>query len=709
MAIVDHHLENAQSAASPSKAIYRMLRINLCAFALSLTQSLPVFAMLTEIDIIAIEPFADGANFGATGAYERVRGTYKGTLDPLDARNKVIVNIEKAPRNAAGRVEYEAEFFILRPVDATRGSGKILYDVVNRGRKGMHTRFMEARPATLAESNDPKTLADAGNGLLLRRGYTLVWSSLDPDAPRSNNGMAMKTIVATNNGAPIERVIRDEIVPDTRVRVPPGKDAPKWKTLRLTHEAASLDPSKSRLTARRAEADPRVDIPASGWKFVNAREIALLPEGTNPEPGTLYEIHYPAKNPKVLGAGFAAVRDLVSFLRNDRSASNPAGQGIKATLAYGSSWSGRFLRDFIHLGFNQDESARKVFDGVFSHIAGGGGVFLNYEFGQPVRTSTQHEDRAFPETQFPFSAAQMSDPHSGKSGSLFRHDGFDPLLIETNTSTEYWQKGASLLTTDPLGRSDIDLPANSRVYLIAGTQHGGTAGMRPTLGSCANLSNPHNPNPALRALLIALDEWVSEGKAPPPSRTPRLADGTLVAPAQLRFPTIPGMRKFGGMNEIRLLKDWIKPDVDMQKVYGARVPQIDVDGNETAGIRLPDIAVPLATHTGWNIYKSPFPDGELCDREGSYFPFAATRAEREARNDPRVSLQERYGSHAAYVRKVEESVRQLVAERLLLQEDAERLVERAKSAEIAKRFVTASVVAEAPSEPREAQRTRPDL
>lgn len=686
-----------------------LLRVNLCMFALAAMHAVSAFAMLTEINITAIEPFAEGATFGATGAYERVRGTYKGTLDPFDARNEVIVNIDKAPRNATGRAEHEGEFFILRPVDDARGSGKILYDVVNRGRKGMHTRFMDARPATLAETNDPRTLADAGNGLLLRRGYTLVWSSLDPDAPRSNNGLSMKTISAMNNGATIERVIRDEIVADTRVRAPAGKDAPKWKTLRLTHEAAALDQSRARLTARRAEADPRVEIPASGWKYVNAREIALLPEGTNPQPGTLYEIHYPAKNPKVLGVGFAAVRDLVSFLRNDRGAENPARPGIKAALAYGSSWSGRFLRDFIHQGFNQDESARKVFDGVFSHIAGGGGVFLNYEFGQPVRTSTQHEDRAFPETQFPFSTARMSDPHSGRIDSLFRNDGFDPLLIETNTSTEYWQKGASLLATDPLSQRDIELPANSRAYLVAGTQHSGTAGMSATPGPCAHLRNPHSPNPALRALLVALDEWVSEGKAPPASRVPRLADGTLATPAQLRFPAIPGMLKATGMNEICLLRDWIKPDVDATKVYGARVPQIDADGNETSGIRLPDIAVPLATHTGWNLYKAPFPEGELCDRDGSYFPFAATRTEREAKNDPRPSLEERYGSHADYVRRLEEAAQALVAERLLLQGDAERLVERAKSAEIAKRFTPASSVAASTRELQEEQRAQHDL
>ena len=669
-----------------------MLRKILWASALS-AHALSAFAMLTEVRVTAVEPFADGVSFGSAGAYERVRGTYKGTLDPRDARNSVIVNIDKAPRNAAGRVEYEGEFFILRPVDPQRGSGKILYEVLNRGRKGMHTRFMDARSPGLAQTNDPATLEAAGNGLLLRRGYTLVWSSLDPDAPRSNNGRALSTVIATGDGAPIERTIRDEIVADTRVRAPASKDAPKWKTLRLSHEAASLDPSKARLTARRAEADPRVEIPASGWKYVSAREIALLPEGTNPEPGTLYEIHYVAKNPKVLGLGFAAVRDFVSFVRHEQGPSNPAGRAVKHVLAYGSSWSGRFLRDFIHQGFNQDEQARKVFDGVFSHIAGGGGVFMNYEFGQPVRTSTQHEDRAFPETQFPFSTARMRDPHSGKTGSLFRNDGFDPLLIETNTSTEYWQKGASLLTTDPLGARDVVLPANSRAYLIAGTQHGGTAGMRATLGACVNLRNPHSPNPALRALLVALDEWVSEGKAPPSSRVPRLDDKTLARPDELKFPAIPGIRTFSGMNEIRLLRDWIRPDVDPAKIYGARVPTVDADGNETSGIRLPDIAVPLATHTGWNLYKSPFPEGELCDRDGSYAPFAATRADREARKDPRPSLEERYGSHAEYVHRVEKAAHELVAQRLLLAEDAERLVARAKSAEIVQRFTSTPQIA----------------
>jgi len=225
--------------------------------------------------------------------------------------------------------------------------------------------------------------------------------------------------------------------------------------------------------------------------------------------------------------------------------------------------------------------------------------------------------------------------------------------------------------------------------------------MRPTLGPCANPRNPHNPNPALRALLVALDEWVSTGKAPPASQTPRIKDGTFITPDQLKFPAIPGLNVVKGMNDIRLVRDWIKPDVETSKIYGARVPQIDADGNETSGIRLPDIAVPLATHTGWNLYKTPFPEGELCDRDGSYAPFAVTRAERVAKNDPRPSLEERYGNHAAYVKKVEEYAQKLVAARLLLPEDAQRIVERASGTEIAQRFTPASGVTTAAGETSE--------
>jgi len=643
--------------------------------------------MLTTITTNSVEPFASGTAFGSTGGYERIKGVFRGELDPQDPRNRVIVNIDKAPRNASGKVEYEADFFMLRPSDAARGNGTILYDVTNRGRMYIHWRLMDARLASPASGNDPRTLEDAGTGLFLRRGYTLVWSGWDPGAPRSNNALAMKAIVATDNGKPIVRLIRDELVSGTR--------GAARETFRLTHEAATLDQTQAKLTARRNEGDPRSEVPRDGWAYVNSREIRLLPEGTRPGPGTLYELHYPAKNPRVLGVGMAAARDLVSFLRSGKpdsaGNSNPVATPARAALAFGISQSGRFLRDFVRDGFNQDEAARKVFDGMLAHTAGVGGVFLNYEFGQPARTNTQHEDHTFPENAFPFSASRVTDPISGKTGALMRGDGFDPLWMETNTSTEYWQKGASLLVTDPLGERDLTLPPNARAYLIGGTQHGGQAWMRSTPGNCVNSRNPHSPTPALRALLIALDEWATEGKAPPPSRTPRIADRTLVAAHDSRFPAIPGVSLVRRANTFGVLRDWTKPEMDMARPYRVLVPAVDADGNETSGILLPDIAVPLATYTGWNLYKAPYPEGELCDRDGTYAPFARTRAEREARGDPRPSLEERYGSHGAYMKRYEEAVQRLARERLILAEDAERYMSRVRSEDISRLFAPAVV------------------
>jgi hypothetical protein len=640
-----------------------------------------VQAGVTEFNILAIEPFAEGARFGDAGAYERVRGTYKGELDPADARNRVIVNLDKAPRNAAGRVEYEADFFLLRPVDAARGNGKLIYDVTNRGRKYIHWRLMDARTKSVAQANDPRTLEDAGNGLLFRMGYTFVWSGWDPDAPRANNGMGMKPVIATNHGTPIVRVIRDELVTGTR--------SPQRETFRLTHHAAALDQTQARLTVRRREADARAEIPASGWAWVNDREIRLLPEGKKPAVGSIYEFHYPAKDPRVLGIGLAAVRDLVSFMKYEtadaKGTANPA-RGTKAALGFGISQSGRFLRDFVYQGFNQDERARKVLDGALAHTAGVGGVFLNAEFGQPARTNTQFEDHLMPENAFPFSTARMTDPVTGKTDGLMRSDGFDPLWMETNTSTEYWQKGASLLVTDPLSTKDVVLPANARAYLIAGTQHGGQAWMTSTPGNCVNPRNPHSPTPALRALLVALSEWV-DGKTPPPSQTPRLADNTLVAVDKLVFPVIPGVAVARKVSEFGVLTDWIKPAMDMSKPYRPLITNVDADGNEIAGIRLPEVAVPLGTYTGWNLYKAPFVEGELCDRDGTYIPFATSRDARTARSDPRASLEERYGTHAAYVTRLTDATQKLLAQRLLLQEDAERLVERARSEAITKQFV----------------------
>ena len=620
--------------------------------------------MLLSFSIQAVEPLAEGAAFGQVGAYERVIATARGEIDPADPANKGIALIDKAPRNARGKVEYATNVFILRPKDFSRGNGRILYEVNNRGRKMLFGNIADGPQGV----NDPKTLADLGNAFPLRQGYTIVWSGWDPDAPRANMGLALTAPVATDNGQPIVQTVREEFVSGTRVGV--------LEVFKLSYEAATLEQPSARLTVRERAADEPRELPLNQWSFVDGRSIKLR-DGTKPKPGFLYEFHYEARNPKVQALGFAATRDVVSWLRHDPDAVQATGGKITHALAIGFSQAGRYLRNHISEGFNRDEKGRRVFDGIHSHIAGVGRVFFNTPFAQPARTGTQHEDHDFPENAFPFSTATLSDPLTGKTGSLFRGDGSDPLLIETNTSTEYWQKGASLLHTDPLGTQDITLPANARVYMIAGTQHGGRAGATTDPGPNINPRNPHNPMPAVRALLVALDDWVVSGKAPPPSRVPTLADGTLVDADKAGFPAVPGAAIVRTTNRIAPPGDWVHPK-PADRAYRTMVCKVDADGNEAGGIRLPDIAVPLATYTGWNEYKPPYPAGEIADRDGSCLPFPVDKAAREASGDPRLSIAERYKSGADYVARVQAVVTALLADRLILPEDAEKYIERAR-------------------------------
>jgi hypothetical protein len=393
---------------------------------------------------------------------------------------------------------------------------------------------------------------------------------------------------------------------------------------------------------------------------------------------------YRARSPWVSGIGFAAQRDVVAFLKSNADDAagvrNPAGGRIEAAIGFGVSQSGRFLRDFIKLGFNQDEAGRKVFDGVLSHIAGIGGVFLNAAFAQPFRTRTQHQDATMPENSFPFSAGTSHSPVGTGEGSLLRHDGFDPLLIETNTDAEYWQKGASLLGTEPLNR--FDLPSPARLFLISGTQHGGRFGATDAAGPCVNHRNPHDPYPAVRALLVALSEWIVTGEPAPESRIPMLSDGaalhgnaTLVSADALHFPALPGFVVASAPNAIVPEGDWAHPTPG-ESPYRPLVPAVDDDGNDRAGLLLPDIAVPLGTYTGFNLYKAPYPEGEMCDRDGSFLPFARSEADK-APGDPRRSLVLRYGTRDNYVALVSAAAARLVRERLLLPEDAEHYVSEA--------------------------------
>lgn len=599
--------------------------------------------MITGIELRETRPFLDGTAFGAAGAYEWVEGVASGEVDPAHPGNAVIEGIALAPRTARGMVEYRTDFVVLRPADPARGSGRLLYEVNNRGRKMIFANLCAG-----AAGNVPRAPADVGNAFPLRRGFTLAWSGWDAGAPRANGGLGMDAPVAMEDGAPVSRRVREEFISATRLGV--------LATFRLAYEVAG--PDAARLTVRRTQTGEQRDV---AFGFVDARTIRLLPEGTVPEPGSIYEFHYTATKPRVLGLGFAATRDFVSHVRGAGGAL--VGREVTHALGFGISQAGRYLRDHIALGFNRAEDGGRVFDGVFTHVAGIGRLFHNALFAQPARTRTWHEDHDFPEVVFPFSATALTDPISGATAGLLAGDGSDPLLIETNTSTEYWQKGASLLHTSPDGMRDVALPEGVRGYFLAGTQHAGKAGMPRDRGPCVNPRNWHDPMPAVRALLVALEDWVAEGVAPPPSRLPRIDEGTLVPADSLAFPAIPGAPSPPPPNDVVPLADWVDPVVPAQG-WVTLVPQVDADGNETAGVRLPDIAVPAGTHTGWNCYAPPYPEGELADRDGSFIPFAATRAEREQTGDPRLSMEERPpATDRAAVAAA------LLRERLLLTED----------------------------------------
>jgi Alpha/beta hydrolase domain len=598
--------------------------------------------MITRIEIGNRSSFVGGATFGSVGAYERIDGVAIGALDPAHPRNRGIALLDKAARNAAGQVEYRSDFVLLRPVEASKGNGRLLYEVNNRGRIMLFANLCAG-----VAGNQPSTAEELGNAFPLRLGFSLLWTGWDAGAPKST-GLSLE--VPAIDG--VTQRIREEFVSGTRLGV--------HEVFKLAYEAVG----PVAVTVRRTQTAARVPVASNMVDSRTVRPAEAI------EIGSIYEVRYQATKPRVLGIGFAATRDIVSHLRRDGA--ELLGRPVEHTLAFGISQAGRYLREHIAQGFNGDESGGRVFDGVFTHVAGIGRLFFNTPFGQPFRTRTWHEDHDFPEVAFPHSSAAMDDPVTGGSGALLRGDETDPRLIETNTSTEYWQKGASLLHTDPLGTRDIVLPANVRTYLISGTQHGGKAGMPRDNGPCMNPRNWHDPMPAVRALLVALDEWVAKGRTPPDSVVPRIDAGTLVPAEDVAFPGIPGVSWPRAANDAAPLEDWTDPSPSARS-YVTLVPQVDADGNERAGIRLPDVEVPRGTFAGWNLYKSPYPEGELADRDGSFLAFVATEAERG--RDPRRSLAIRYPG-TTYADIVRAAVSGLQKQRFLLPEDAEPFLGR---------------------------------
>jgi hypothetical protein len=642
-------------------------------------------AGIVSLVISRIEsPTFEGAFFGQTGQYEKLIGRAIGEVDPDDPGNAPIVDLAFAPRNSHGMVEYSTPVWILRPVRRDRGNHRLLYDVNNRGDFIALGQFNDAAP-----SNEPGTAAEAGNGFLMRLGYTIVLSGWDVTVPAGNDRLGMTVPVARRpDGTPIIGPSLEEFV----------IDAPGVLEGRLTYPPATRDKGQASLTVRSHFEDPPQIVPSDLWTYVDDRRVRLLPEGTEFRPGSLYELTYPARDPVVAGLAFAGLRDLLEFLRydsRDRAGQpNPLAGRIEAVYSFSMSQPSRFLHDFIYEGFNADSRTRRVFDGVLSWIGGASGGFFNYRFAQPGRTHRQHIGRWYPERQFPFADAITFDRVTGRTDGRLAAclaTGTCPKIFEVNSENEYWAKAGSLLHSDTEGR-DLPDPPNVRHFLLASLPH--SRGRGPTgFGYCQQPQSPLVANATLRALLVDLDDWVTRGVEPPASRVPRVADGTLVPPlpqSSVGFPTIPGVTFNGRLHEGDLFDYGLSaargvltviPPRRIGAPYPVLVPKTDADGNDIAGVRQVEIAVPLATFTGWALRRGAA-SGDGCDAAGQQIDFAPTRAARLAAGDPRLSLEERYPTLQDYVGKVTAAAQELVKQRLLLQEDVDRAISKAREVRV---------------------------
>ena len=622
-------------------------------------------AEVTRFDVLStVRPALDGRSFGFHGPAEKITARATISVDPDDPRNAVIADLALAPRNAAGRVEAVADVVILRP--AGGGNGTLLLELPNRGRKTMPQLFDDAAdgPAQRLERAE-----DAGLGFLLGQGYSLAWVGWQAGLAPGPNVLCLEAPVLPG----VTGLSREEFVFDH------GRDP---ATATLSYPAATV-PGDAALTVRARTEDPRGRPPDLSFRFTDASTVEInRPAGF--DAGAIYELIYTARDPVVAGLGFAAVRDVAAFLRRE-AAGNPLGRSIARAYAHGSSQSGRALRDFLYLGFNEDERGRPVFDAINPHIAGTRRTFTTARFAQPGRNPSHHTDRLYPADQFPFTYAETVDPLSGRRDGLLRRcraSGTCPKVFQTDSTYEFFGARASLLVTDPAGRP-LSLLPEVRAYMIAGAPHFAAADAAVTrTAACALPLNPVNAGPTMRALLVALDRWARDGEEPPASRTPDLADGTLVPPSD-PAPAIPGLPYAGLHTPAHLVDHGSMPPAVVGR-YPVFVPRMDGDGLPVAGVRPPAVAAPRATYTGWNPRAEGYASGALCTNMGATVPFAATRAEREAAGDPRPSIEERYPTEAAYVAAVRAAADRLLADRLLLPEDAARSVRAAEAGTLAR-------------------------
>ncbi len=626
-------------------------------------------AAVSRVEIQERSPVLDGRDFGPAGAYERVLARVHFEIDPKSPANREIRDLAFAPLNPRGLVEFSADLYLLKPVDPARANGTLLIEVPNRGGKGMLNRFQYAQ-----SSLDPRTAAHFGEDpWLMRDGFTLAWLGWQWDVPGREGLLRLHAPIATRGGQPITGLVRAEFIPSATVSEMPLGDRDH-----LAYPA--LPGSPATLFARTAVDGPRREIPASAWRFNTARTAIIMDAGF--EPGVIYEAVYTARDPRIAGLGLAAFRDLAAWLKYDAPSSSPlAGESrlVRRAIAFGISQSGRFLRTFLHYGFNASEQGRPAFDALWADVAGAGRGSFNHRFAQASRDGYAYFNTLYPTDLFPFTDLSHTDPATGLRDGLLERTppALRPKIVYTHGSAEYWSRAAALIHTTPDGRADAPIAPNVRIYALSGAQHG-PGSWPPKRSGTQYLVNPLDHRPLQRAILAALHQWVRFGIEPPASVYPRIDRHELVPRAALQFPA-PGGIQAPPRPKLTHPMDFgpdfrshgvisIEPPA-LASPYPLLVPQAAPDGIDAGGIRLPEILEPLGIYTGWNLRApetgSP---GELAGLSGSFFPWTPAQ------------IRARYATREDYLDKIDRAAALLEHRRFLLPADRARLRERAANA-----------------------------
>ena len=660
---------------------------------------------VTKIEIGSRQPFAGGAAFGEVGPYEQLDGTVSFAVDPTNSANETVTDIGLAPRGSDGLVSFSSDFRVLRPTDPAKGNRRVVLDILNRG-KPLALRNLNSAPDIA-----PDAPMDPGNGFLMRNGYTVAWCGWQHDVPDLPGLLRINVPDAVTSDGPIT----GNIVVTFQTNFP---EQVRFLSDRMhrPYPANNLEDWNSVMTVQEHEDAPEEVIPRQDWFFSrleNGRRIpdashVYLPSGF--QPGKIYQVLYSTTGAPVVGLGLLATRDIASFLRYATAEEGSLVEGspvesvVDNVYAFGVSQSGRFLRQFLYQGLNRDEAGRPVFDGFMPHVAGGKRGEFNQRFAQPSSQASRSTN-----SLFPFSDLSQTDPETRQTdGLLSRSSALGPLpkVMYTYTASEYWAGHGSLPHTTVDGCGDIELPASSRIYIFAGTQHGPGSFPLADTDPVDGYRGQHRFNgldyrPLLRSVLTNLDRWVTTGEAPPPSRHPRIDDGTAVSPetACETLEAVPGVKApyplrhltrldFGPASDVPTPASNVPTNISpgVGSAFPNLVSAVDEDGNETAGIRLPFVSVPLATHMGWNLrHESTGGEGQLLSTgggsggtaRGSTVPFPATREQREATGDPRLSIEERYASQAQYLDLVTKAARQLIGQGYLLEEDLSAVIGQA--------------------------------